>query len=85
MPFVIAPNSLLCFENIGTSLSHPKIDKFVVMTTCGQLHSSYTTEEDAMAYCKRCLKDSGKKRFLILVVSKEIGHKSPEIEIEEIK
>ena len=62
-----------------------KIEKYVVMTTCGIMHSSYETEKEALDYCKRCLRDKCDKRFLILVVSKEVGQKSPEIEIEEVK
>ena len=61
-------------------------EKYVVMTTSGQFKGSWAKEKDALNWIKQTIKNDNdrSRRYLILEAIKEIGVKSPEIEIEEL-
>lgn len=60
------------------------IEKYVVLSTSGYYKGSWVKEADAIAFCKKEVKSDTDKRFVILEAKKEIGTKTPEIEIEEL-
>lgn len=68
-------------KSISTNL-----EKWVVISNNGSLQGSWEKQKDAVDFCRRALRDrSNTQRYLLLESKKEIGTKSPEIEIEEIK
>lgn len=60
-------------------------EKYVVLTNGGSFKGSWAKEKDALKFCKNQLKGNTNTRFLILQAIKEVGQKTPEIEIEDIK
>lgn len=72
----------LCGE--ATKQVSVDMKKFVVMTTTGRLMTSFPTDEEAVSFCKREVKLNNEKRYVILEAKKEVGTKSPEVEIEEL-
>ena len=62
------------------------MEKYVVMTTSGFLKGSWAKEKDAINWIKQAIKNDrdSARRYLILEAVKEIGTKTPEIEIEEL-
>lgn len=68
--------------NISTN-----IEKYVVMTTGGNFQGSWEKEKDAIMAVRRMIKNNNGRdvRYIVLEAKKEIGTKSPEIEIEDIK
>jgi len=60
------------------------VEKFAVMTNGAQYKGSWAKEEDAISFIKREIKSGSKQRYIVLEAKKEIGTKSPEIEIEEL-
>lgn len=61
------------------------LEKHVVLRTDGVFQGSWAKEKDAMNFCKRMVKTHEKQRYVILEAKKEVGTKTPEIEVEEIK
>ena len=64
-----------------------QIEKYVVMTKGGVFRGSWTKQQDALSYVRREIRDNPTRglRYIILEAKQEVGTKSPEIEIEDIK
>lgn len=71
------------YSTLGNLASNP--EKYVVMTNTGNFKGSWAKEEHALKYIKNQIKNDTTTRYLILQAIKEVGTKTPEIEIEEIK
>lgn len=71
-------------QYMATNQIQAQVEKFVVLTTGGVFKGSWAKEGDALSFIRREIKNESKSRYLILEALKEVGTKSPEIEIEKI-
>ena len=74
-------------KKVQIDLIDSKIEKYVVMTTGGTFRGSWAKQQDALSYTRREIRNHPTRdyRFIILEAKQEVGAKSPEIEIEDIK
>lgn len=60
------------------------IKKYVVIKNNGSYLSSFDEEKAAIDWCRKAVKLEPDNRYYILESKKEVGAKSPEIEIEDL-
>ena len=82
-PRVLNHNNIQDFVNQVHGIN-PIIEKYTVMTDSLRHCGSWVEEDEAIAFITREVKGGSKARYFLLEAKKEIGVKTPEIEIEEL-
>ncbi len=72
------------FYNDKLQLDLPKLKKYVVITGSYRFCGTYKQEQEALEYIENEVKNDSKERFYILEAKKEVGVKTPEMQIEEL-
>lgn len=60
------------------------VEKWLVLTTSGVLKGTFEKEKGASQYIQKQVKENPNTRYILARAEKEVGAKSPEIEIEDI-